>query len=342
MKRILIVFTGGTIGCGIHNSTIDVDEKAGYNLIRLFRQKNDYEVEFDTVQPFNILSENSTPKHWELLYNALKETEWSRYEGVIITHGSDTVTYTSAAFSFLFRDTRIPIVITASNYALDCEKSNGLDNFTSSVELILNSAMPGIFTVYQNDKGENLVYLASRIMEADPYLDQYQSFGGAEFGEIKEGRFLPKENRINPKLTQLKELRQRLIPEDISFRNQILALRVYPGLDYDFINTGKKPKAILHSLYHSGTGCTEDFSYSLPGFIKKCRDEGIDFYLISFKSIDEDLYRTSREILTNGAIPLKNISFEAAYAKLCIAYNQNVMPPQEFVENELFFEYLPR
>ncbi len=342
MNRILVVFTGGTIGSKTTDATIDVNHKAGFLLIDAFKKKSQVsDIQFDTIQPMNILSENLTPIHWSKLYEVLNETDRSRYDGIIITHGSDTLPYTSAAISFFFYNTRIPIVITASNYPLDCEKSNGLNNFTCSVDFIVHGKIPGIFTIFQNDRGENIVYLASRLMEAESYKDQFFGFGGYYYGEMKDGAFIPKIDRMNPSIDQLLEQRRKPEKENITFQNDVFALRAYPGLNYNLLQWKENPKAILHSLYHSATGCTTDSDYSLARYIKKCKEEGIEFYLISFKDIDRDLYLTSRELLECGAIPLMNISFEAAWVKLCIAYNQTSMKPQEFMEKELFFEFLP-
>ncbi len=340
MKRILVVFTGGTMGSRMQNATIDVDEAAGYYLVKAFQDKYEYEVEFETIQPINILSENATPVHWQLLYDALRQENLEAYDGIIITHGSDTLSYTCAAIGFLMCHTRIPILLTASNYALEYKESNGMDNFCSCVDFISNSPIPGVFAVYQNNKEKNIVYLASRIMEADSYTDQYASFGGKHFGEIKNGTLKAKKGKLNPTGKKLLEKRVPLF-DKLAFTNQILAIRSYPGLNYEFYDLKNKPKAVLHSLYHSATGCTGYSDYSLTEFIKRCSMEGIDTYLISFKSLDSDLYKSSRELLEYGAQPLQNISFEAAYAKLCIAYNQTAMPAKEYVEKELYFEYLP-
>lgn len=341
MKKILVVFTGGTIGSRIHNSTIDVNDQAGYYLLKKLQDNYHYDVEFETMQPLNILSENSNPDCWRILYSAMKKVDMSSFDGIIVTHGTDTLPYTSAVLGFLFCHTRIPVLITGSNYALENEKSNGLANFKSCVDFIVNSAVPGVFAIFQDNNGRNLVYLATRIMEADAYNDQYLNFGGAVYGEIKDGKFEPVIDRINPSLHRLSEPKIKLPEGDITFNNEIFAIRPYPGLNYSYYNFAGKPKAILHSLYHSGTGSTCDLEFSLPKFVKKCRDAGIDFYLISFKDLNSELYRTSREILEYDAVPLRNISFEAAYAKLCIAYNQNGLTPREYMEKEQYFEFLP-
>lgn len=342
MDRILVVFTGGTIGSRVSNSIIDVDESTGYYLLNLFDKNVDMDVNFDVIQPINILSENYTPEHWQLLYQSLRKVDMVDYKGIIITHGTDTLPYTSAIISFLFNYTSIPIVITGSNFALDDEKSNGLDNFTNSVYFIINNGLPGIYTIYQNSSGENIVYLGTRLREADSYHDQFHSYGNVNLGQIKDGVFLMHANKINPTKDIILNAREKLLDEEVRFTNTILAIKPYPGLDYNFFDLDNyRPKAILHSLYHSGTGCIKEGVYSLPGFISKCKDKQIPIYLMSFKNINKELYITSCELLQKGVIPLQNITFEAACAKLNIAYNQSEYDPVEYMKKELFFEYLP-
>jgi L-asparaginase len=342
MKKILVIFTGGTIGSRIQNSTINVDEAAGYYLLEQFRKKSKVAVEFDTLQPMNILSENCTSTHWQKLCDTIKEVDTSLYDGIIVTHGSDTLPYTAALLSFLFHYIDIPVVVTGSNYALEAPRSNGLYNFISAVEFIVSTGLQGVYTTFQNNNGENRVFLASRLIEADSYNDQFLSYGGIDLGALKDGQFNRFDNPINPTIEKLLEPRQRTIETELCFKNKVFAIRPYPGLDYQCFNFKDKPKAILHSLYHSATGCTSENEYSLPDFIKKCTQEGIDFYLISFKDINSDLYLSSRALLQYGAIPLHNISFEAAYAKLNIAYNQKTLPPQAYMKKEMFFEFLPK
>lgn len=339
--KLLLVMTGGTIESKGNNSTIDVDDGIGKYLLKLYYDKNKNDIEFDVIQPINILSEMITPHYWKKLYDSIKQIDLNKYAGVIVTHGTDTLPYTSAFLSFMFSDTKIPFVIVGSNYTLDKKESNGFNNFCCAVNFIRNSPLRGIYSISQNKKGRNAVYLGTRIMEADSYNDQFFSYGGVDFGEMINGKLELYIDRINPGLNRIIESGRIAVRSSFSYEHWVYAIRSYPGLDYECLQFHRKPKAILHSLYHSGTGCIGDLGFSLSKFIRKCRSEGIDFYLISFKNKDQELYRTSKEILENGAIPLENISFEAALVKLSIAYNQTDLSAKEYMEKELFFEYLP-
>ncbi|MDE6204209.1 MAG: asparaginase, partial [Lachnospiraceae bacterium] len=283
MKDILVVLTGGTIGSRVEGQWVDVNDTSPYGLIELYRNTYGEDVHFQVVQPFSILSENMRLQTWEKLCRFLWDIAYEKYEGVILAHGSDTLSYTSALLGMLLAHVPVPLVLTASNYPLGEEGSNGLVNFRSAVELIRTRLLKGVFTVYQNDKGENNVYLAARVTEADPYLDQFGSFGGQVFGKMENGNFKRNDHRINPSILQIMEKKERIAVRCPGFEKQVLMIRPYPGLDYDAIDLGKKPAAVLHYLYHSATACTQGGAYSAVNFVKRCQREGVPVYMASCK-----------------------------------------------------------
>ena len=113
-KKILVIFTGGTIGSAINGETIDVDSNCKFRLVadyKLFYGEKD----FECVQLYNILSENTGFLHWETLIDYLLKVDTENYSGIIITHGSDTLSYTSALLGMYFRHIEIPVFVIASN-----------------------------------------------------------------------------------------------------------------------------------------------------------------------------------------------------------------------------------
>lgn len=342
MKDILVVLTGGTIGSRVNGRWVDVDGAAPYTLIEFYRKTYGQAESFQVVQPFSILSENMSPKVWEKLCRFMWDIDYKKYEGVILAHGSDTLSYTSALLGMLLAHVPVPVVLTASNYPLGEEGSNGLANFRSAVELIGARPLKGVFAVYQNDKGENNVYLASRITEADPYLDQFGSFGGQVFGRMEKGAFCRNDSRINPTISQIMEERVRIADSPPRFGKQILMIRPYPGLDYDTVDLSRKPAAVLHYLYHSATACTQGQPYSAVNFVKRCQREGIPVYMASCKDARGRNYVTAGEMMEAGAVPMENISPEAAYAKLALFYNLGLDDIPERINRPVFYEILDK
>ena len=175
MKKILVILTGGTIGSKVEGKIINTTAASSYRLLQLYNEKYADDTEFEVIQPINILSENLTPVEWGVLCNCLFELDFEKYQGIIITHGSDTLSYTSALIGTMFENCSIPIVLVASNLALGLPGSNGMNNFRNAVCFIKESHMHGVFTIFENNKGEMPVYLSTHIVESDPFTDQLQA-----------------------------------------------------------------------------------------------------------------------------------------------------------------------
>ncbi|MDO5402241.1 MAG: asparaginase domain-containing protein, partial [Eubacteriales bacterium] len=310
------------------------------------------DTDFEVIQPLNVLSENMTPKQWNILLETLGKIDFESYAGVVITHGSDTLAYTSALIGMLYGKAGVPIPLIAANYPLENPKSNGINNFHAAISFIKNEGLPGVYVFYEDNDGVMQVYLSTRIVEADCYADQFQAFGGKALGYMKEGRFIRNEEAYNPKSGQLKKFAEQISEawagqaslRKVRFTENILLIRSYPGLNYSFYNwntCSHKPKAVLVALYHSATACVSDDGkgeYSLVEFARRCRKEGIDIYASSFKSEDMKFYASINTFLEAGIVPMCNISTEAAYMKLMISYN---MDSRAALEENMYFEELP-
>jgi L-asparaginase len=138
MKNILVVFTGGTIGSSVCNGEINTDTQTHFLLLSQFKMRYpQMEIHFTTLQPYEILSENLTPSVWTLLIQTIENANPNVYDGIIITHGTDTLAYTSAALTFYFHALDVPIYLVSSHYPLSDMRSNGLDNFSFAVNSII-------------------------------------------------------------------------------------------------------------------------------------------------------------------------------------------------------------
>lgn len=326
MQRLLVVFTGGTIGSRRREQTINVADEGSYALLEEYARQSFRrdDVLLDTLQPLNLLSENITPDDWRLLAAAIREVDCSSYAGIIVTHGSDTLAYSAAMMSYLFADIHLPLVLTASNYPIADERSNGLRNFGHSIDFIAESALPGVFVVYENNKGEAAVYLGTRITQCEPFTDQFGSPYDVVYGFMVDRRFEWQANERNPRP---ESLQPRKLPFDWSsptlrLASGIMYIKPYPGLNYDCYSfAGQKPRAVLHDLHHSGTACAvESGPYSLLRFIEQCRANGIDFYICPIKDASAAMYSSSVKLIEAGATVIENMSIEAAITKMMLAY----------------------
>ncbi|WP_419875683.1 asparaginase [Candidatus Pristimantibacillus sp. PTI5] len=349
MKQLLVVFTGGTIGSKKQGEGIDVDGAGSYSLIDDYshsaRKRND--VTLHAIQPLNLLSENLTTNDWVALARAIRGLDLTLYDGLVVTHGSDTLAYSAAMISYLFAGTRIPIVMTASNYPLADKRSNGRRNFASAIDFAAGEQLPGVFVVYEDDKGDMLVYLGTRITQAVSFTDQFGSPYGLPYGKIADSVFgwLPHDRNPKPETLRLAAPKTALNWEADSLRldSGIVYIRPYPGLEYTYYDfTSNRPKAVLHDLHHSGTACAvEQGPYSLPQFIARCKELGIDFYICPIRDRSDALYSSSLRLIEAGAIVIEKLSVEAAVTKLMLAYgmHEDSAEARAFAtESALYFE----
>lgn len=336
--KILTILTGGTIGSVERDHTIDVSSSRS-KITHMYKSLKNDDTEFETVSPLNILSENMSAFGWNSLMVCLNKIDFKAYGGVILTHGSDTLSYTSALLAVCFAHIETPLVLVGADYPLDDEKSNGLQNFSAAVELIKSKAVKGVFASYGSREQTN-IYLASRLCEAEGFTDKFRDFTGMPFAIFKKGKLEFLKGPYNPSLEQINEKRSPLLKAVPELENAVLLLTPYPAFDYDSIVLGEKTKAVLQLTYHSGTVCTQGESSALD-FLEKCRKRDVDFYLCPLKN-RESIYITTREMIKKGAVPLYSQSREAAFAKLMVAYSQGETDPLKIMEKNIFFERIDK
>lgn len=340
-KEILVIFTGGTISSRQkEDSTLGVSEKVVWQLLDAYEKSDEVPVKFRVLQPFTMLSENCLPENWQMLLDVLRNVDFSKYRGIIITHGTDTLCYSAALLAYFFCHITIPLVMIGSNYPLTDERSNGCANFFSAVRFIRQDRWKGVFVIFRNKDGKNLVYLPTRLQEADAYEDEFSAFGGVALGEVKPDGFVYYPDDRNPPEEKLWEKHQPAarIPDKLDA--DILMIHPYPGLDYERISLERKPAAVLHGLYHSATACTVGERYSVLRFLEHCRREKIPVYVFSVKP-GEKQYETGNALLCAGAVPLYNMTAPAAYMKLVAAYSQKEEAPEKWMQRQYYFENLP-
>ena len=334
MSNILLLFTGGTIGSTAINGTVNTNQQQGYKLLELYNHAySDNNLQFKTLQAVQLLSENLAPPVWEKLILAIEAEDISQYDGIIITHGTDTLAFSAAALGVYFNSIKIPILFVSSNYPLDNPLSNGLTNFNCAVEFIKQRKQAGVFVPYQNPGSDILVHLGTRLASC------LQLSG--DFISVQSKAYLQFSNNSFQQLHSL--CSQACIATDLTpvFSKKILLIKPYPGLDYSSFQL-EGIDIILHDLYHSGTACSTvnwGENYSLSCFIQQCKQNGIPFYMApAINTVDA--YDSTRSLLSHGAKMIWNMSLETAYVKLLLAYGNFTDPDliKQFLNNNIAFE----
>lgn len=318
--KLLFVFTGGTIGSVEKNGVADVDSSTSEKISQLCSHEGDT-IEF--ASPYNILSENATEETLSDILNYMLSIDYDRFDGVIVTHGSDTAAFTANLLAHALAWVKIPIAVTAANYVMTDPRSNARDNITAAYTFIKdvyehNSYACGVFFVWTNTGENPKIHIGSRLLEADGYHDSFDSFGEV-YAEIKDGRFFGTRQPIYPDTRAMS-----LKGESAALKNNVLLLHSYVGLDYRDINI-KGKAAVLLKLYHSGTACMGESAADSRSFLylaDMCKKEGIDLYITPAKK-GSYIYRSAEGFESTVACPLFGMSEYSAYTLLLLAYNTN-------------------
>lgn len=163
MKKILLISTGGTIASISSNEGL----VPKINSKKLLEYLNFANIDFDveTINLFNIDSTDITSYHWLKIKDTIKEN-YNKYDGFVITHGTDTMAYTASALSYLIQNSKKPIVLTGS------QKSINLD-ITDAKNNLLNSL---IYASKENSYGVSLIFNGKIIAGTRARKEKSKSF----------------------------------------------------------------------------------------------------------------------------------------------------------------------
>ncbi len=305
--KLLFIFTGGTIGSTLSGEYISTDNTKPYTILQAYDKKYKIDFEYDSIEPYTILSENSTGKEISLLCNAVKQNLNKNYDGIIVTHGTDTLQYSASAISYAVGLNSIPVMLVSSNYPIENPLANGLENLKGAVEFIKNKLGKGAFVSYKNQGEKVVIHRASRLIYSKALCDDVVSFKNEFFGEFNcNFEFLPN------KLYQEKQDQHSPISlDDLSdFSFDILWLNQYAGMPYPKLEDNVK--YILINAYHSGTINTS--SSKAQEFFTEAKNKGIKVFVCGVTyGIG---YKSTAIFEEYNVLPIYDISPISAYIKL--------------------------
>jgi len=323
--RIFVVFTGGTIGSCVGNDSMNLDDSAKYTLLKHFEYLKP-EVEFEVSAPYGILSENLSGFELNLLQNTLGEALGRDYDGIIVTHGTDTIQYTSTAMEYAFCNANIPIVFVSAQYPLENPKSNGYANFEAAVELVRSNKAQGVFVSYRNE-GDSFVnfHFPSRLLQHSECSSDLYSIDDKIFARYdkKIEIFSAPEHETSSPLGVFRYVSN---PD-------ILCIDSYPGNNFSYSLEGVK--AVVLKPYHSATLDTSN--KNLQAFCSRANEKGIPVFVVNVKPGIS--YESTKVFGELNIVSLPYGTYVSAYIKIwaAISLGQNI---KEFVNRKISFEQL--
>jgi len=308
-KNILLLTTGGTIasvpgGDGLEPHRSDVMDRE-LNQLRTY-----YDI---TVRDVLCLdSSNICPREWQLIARHIFESR-KGFDGIVVSHGTDTMAYTASALSFMLSNIDVPVVFTGSQLPLADMLSDGPDNLRTAFAMAA-SGRPGVFLAF-----DRKVMLGCRAVKVRASgFSAFESVNARYAGTVSN-RGLVLDERVLPKATG----EAKLLPE---LSENVFLMKLTPGLNpavFDMLAAMGYKGIVIEAF---GLGGVNILSKGLRG-IRRAVEDGISVVVTTqclYDSSDLRVYQVGTKLLELGVIQGRDMTSEAAMTKLMWALGQGM------------------
>ena len=320
MQKLLVIYTGGTIGMvqdhkGIlvpfdfNNITENVPELTRLN----------YKLDVISFDPI-LDSSNINMNSWIQMVNIIEEN-YLNYDGFVILHGSDTMAYTASALSFMLENLSKPVILTGSQLPIGEIRTDAKENLITALEI----------AAAKDDNGQSIVN------EVCIYFD-YQLFRGNRAKKVEANKF---EAFRSPNFPVLAEAgvhinfnSEVLLPRSESsliahktLQNPVSLLKIFPGISPAYVNAvihAEGVKAIILEGFGAGNTCTDSWFVDC---LQTAVSKGILILEITQcigGNVEIGRYETSKHLAKMGVVGGLDLTFEAAITKLMFLLGQDL------------------
>lgn len=308
MKRIVLLATGGTIAC---RQTADGLSPALSACQMLQGVPCRADVEVIPQDVFSMDSSNIQPEEWSLLAHAVHRALMDEQtDGVVITHGTDTMGYTAAALSYMLHGQTRPVILTGSQLPMGAPLSDAETNLSCAIEAACKG-VPGTYVCFSR----KLIHGTRAVKTHTLSFDAFSSVNRSLAGVIdSEG---------------VRFLRPQRISGDYQFRpevdSRVFLLKLVPGTQpdvLDFVAQAGYRGLVIEAF---GLGGLHYIRRNLVEKLRMLRAKGVRILVLTqcmYERADLSIYEVGNQLLRTDVINGMDLTTEAAVTKLMWALAQ--------------------
>ena len=294
-KRILLIGTGGTIASEMGDNGLE-PELTSRQLLRYVPDISGI-CEVDCTQLFSLDSTNIRPEHWLRIAGSIQQC-YEKYDGFVISHGTDTMAYTAAGLSYLIQNSRKPIVLTGAQKPIGYDTTDSKQNLRDAFT-VAASGMSGVLLVFN---GKIIMGTRARKTRSKSF-EAFSSINYPIVGMVQDGRLI-----------------QYIRPERRELDARVALLKLTPGIECGVLEylLERSSAVIIESFGVGGLPVYETGSFY--DTIKKGLDDGRTVVLttqVENEGSDLSVYHVGNSIKQNLPIlEAYDMTTEAVTAKL--------------------------
>ena len=308
-KKILLMTTGGTIasmpgGEGLEPQRSEVMER------EIDQLRTYYDITVRDVMCLD--SSNITPEEWTTIaMEIFRQREG--FDGIVVSHGTDTMAYTTSAITFMLPDIDLPVVFTGSQLPLADMLSDGPDNLRTAFAMAA-SGHPGVYLAFDRQ-----VMLGCRAVKVR--ASGFSAFASinARYAGTVSNLGLVVDKSVMPRCKGEAQLRPNLSTD-------VFLLKLTPGINpavFDMLAAMGYKGIVIEAF---GLGGFNVLNRGLRG-IRRAIEDGVSVVVTTqclYDSSDLGVYQVGNKLLELGVIQARDMTSEAAMTKLMWALGQNM------------------
>ncbi|MBW7470907.1 asparaginase [Marinobacter sp. M216] len=307
-RRILVLYTGGTIGMVASQGAYVPGADFGARLGRYLRERLDDLPDYDVVELERLIdSANITPEDWTIIARTLVDY-WHQYDGFVLLHGTDTMAATASALSYMLGSCDKPVILTGSQLPLEQARTDAIENLVNSLVFAACADVSEVCICFRSKliRGNR----ARKLKTSE--LDAFDSPNAPLLGrcgiglELRRDLLLP----AGQPNVQIPELDHR----------SVAVLTLFPGISSALVDAAlalPQLKGLIILTY--GAGNVPDADTALINVLAAAIDRGIAIVNVSqcpAGRVAQKTYASGAVLDRIGVIPGADLTPEAAFAKL--------------------------